>query len=172
MAPLLIVALVLCAAVPLAATGALWPKNWFWLLPLSGLPWLAAGLKGQLGPDSSSAFVMPPTMAVLLPLLAVIVDRWESLRANRVFWAGVAIGSAFLGFHVWGVAAGELWLNHDGQYCREPNLSPQDCPLDPLLAGNVYLTTFGFAVILIGPIPSLILLGCLGYRRWFGRPRS
>jgi len=81
----------------------------------------------------------------------------------------IGIAGAFLGFHIWGIAGGELWLNHDGQYCREPDFSSQDCALDPLLAGNVYLTTFGFAVLLIGPIPSFVLFGCIGYRRWFGK---
>jgi hypothetical protein len=167
MAPLAVVMFVLCSAVPVAASIAARPRHAFWLLPLSAVPWLAVDFTKGLGPHFSSFGVMPPALTVLLPFLAIIIDRWKALRVNRAFWVYSALGFCVLGFLAWGVASGELWLNHDGEYCRESGFSSQDCPLDPLLAGNVYLTAFGFIVLFIGPVPALLYFGCLGYRRWF-----
>jgi hypothetical protein len=134
-------------------------------LPLSILPWGGSKFVTVTW-HSSSLDAMPSALAILLPLLALIIDRWKSLRAHPGFWISMAIIIGSIGYIVWAGATGELWLNHDGQYCRDADSSQANCRLDPLKVINVYLTMLGYTVWAIGPIPTLILFGWLGYRRW------
>jgi hypothetical protein len=161
----------LCLVVALLAIVVLWPRHRFWLLPLLILPWLGLVMITP-GPYRSGLGILPVMLAILLPLMAVVIDRWKSLRRRAGFWIGVTIGVALIGFAVWSGAAGELGLNHDGEYCSEPGSSLADCPLDPLKVINVYLTMLGYVVIAVGPVPSLLLFGWIGYRRWFGTVKS
>jgi len=157
----------LCAGVPLLAIAAFWPRRRVWLVPLLAFPWIRAGLSNVVESLYTSAIVMPAALAVLLPLLAVVVDRWQSLRARAGFWIGLAVIAALVGWYVWGASAGELGLNHDDQYCTESTRFSGDCKLDPILVANVYLTAFGLIGI-AGSIPALVLFAILAYRRWSG----
>jgi hypothetical protein len=106
-------------------------------------------------------------LGILLPLLAHVIDRWRLLRSHKSFWIALAVGVGLIGVITWSGAAGELGLNQDGQYCRNIGSSEGDCRLDPLKVVNVYLTMLGFVVLAVGTVPSLILFGWVGYRRWF-----
>jgi hypothetical protein len=153
--------------VALLAIAALWPRHRFWLLTLSILPWVGSKFMTTTW-HSSSLVLMPSALAIMLPLLAVVIDRWKSLRIRPLFWIGMVIVAGVIGFIVANGAVGGLNLNHGGEYCSDPDSSRVDCPLDPLKVINIYLAMFGYAVTVIGVIPSLILSGWIGYRRWFG----
>jgi hypothetical protein len=160
-----IIVILLITAVTALAMAAFWPRHRQWLRPLLAVPWVGALVAPAINPLYSSVVVIPMALAVLLPLLAFFIDRWKSLRASLGFWIALAVGSALLGYVVWAGAAGELGLNHDSQYCLEGTRSLSDCPLDPLLVVNVYLSLAGWIVIWGGSIPSIILFAWLGYRR-------
>lgn len=170
MAPLLAALIVFCPflVAPLAIV-VLWPRHRLWLPPLLILPWVASLTMIPVSPHTTGFYMLPPMLGILLPLLALVIDRWESLRNHKGFWIALAVGVGLIGAITWSGAAGELGLNQDGQYCRDIGSSEGDCRLDPLKVVNVYLTMLGFVVLAIGPIPSLILFSWIGYRRWFSK---
>jgi hypothetical protein len=157
--------------VALLAIAVLWPRHRLWLLPLSILPWVGSKFITTTW-HSSSLVLVPSGLAIMLPLLAVVIDRWKSLRIRPLFWIGSAIIAGVIGFIAVGGAAGGLNLNHDGEYCLDTVSSQGDCPLDPLKVANIYLAMFGYTISVIGLIPSVILFSWIGYRRWFGRANS
>jgi hypothetical protein len=160
------IATLLSAGVTLLAMATFWPRHRRWLIALLVVSWACALAAPAVNPLYSSIVAVPLALAVLLPLLALVVDHWRSLRINAGFWVGLAAGGGLLGYIVWAGATGELGLNHDGQYCLAGTASLPDCPLDPMLVVNAYLSLAGIIVFWAGSVPSIILFALLARRRW------